>query len=833
MHVKTGKVIFNENKVKMLGLEMSDFKDVNYKAFMNLVHPDDYDRVMKSMRDHLEGKIDAYDVEYRIRAKNGNYKWYYDRGSIVSFDSNKKPLVVKGVVIDITKIKQSENLEKLSNRVLYTLNKSGNKENEIRDILLLIKQYNDFEAVGIRIKQGENFPYYVTNGFKPSFIKKADNICKKNTEDKKSSNESKSANFECMCGDILTGKTDPSLPFFTNNGSFWTNNLLGLINKNNLIKKSFTRKDCINHGYESIALIPIRTDNEIIGVIQINDKRKDVFSFEIIRVLEAIGFSIGISFARDQALNDLELSEKRYSLAQISANIGSWDWDIITGELIWSETIEPLFGFKKGGFKRTYNAFLDCVHPEDRDFVIKSVNDCLYNKKRYAIEHRIVWPNGKVRWVSERGDVIRDKKDKPIRMLGVVQDITNKKEMEQELKKRKENLEKIVEERTKELVDINKKLKEEIVERRKAEEYSNRTKQHLRDVIDSADEIIISFDMNNRVTIWNKTTELVTGFKQLEVLNRSVGKIEVFEDPDDIIEFSSKVCSKKESKTNDIVLKNKNNEKRIIRVSGSEIVGINNECVGVLFIGKDITKDLELHKQLLEGNSYSIKDKSNQSSIDLLIDLTINNYQGLIITRGSPSYIKRIIPETKSVITILLSSETQKGYENISNLENLKSTIKDFIQKNKKTVILLDGIHYLISKFSFDDFIDTLFVLNDYIAQKNSILFIRIDPSTVDKNQMAVFENELQNLPEQRVEDLIIEDFLYEKLSYINEQNQINAIVSFKKIMSRFNISYVTAASRLNTLENKGLIYTKKQGKLRAIFITDKGKSLLHKRKTA
>jgi predicted transcriptional regulator len=309
--------------------------------------------------------------------------------------------------------------------------------------------------------------------------------------------------------------------------------------------------------------------------------------------------------------------------------------------------------------------------------------------------------------------------------------------------------------------------------------------------------------------------------------------VEVFENPEEIKKFIFMICSNKSSKINDIVLKNKDNEKRILRVSGSEIIGNNNDCAGALFIGKDITKDIELHKQLLDGNSYIIKDKSNQSSIDLLIDLTINNYQGLIITRGSPSYTKRIIPETKNVTTVLLSSTKQRDYENISDLEKLEKTIKEFIHENKKTVILLDGFHYLLSRFSFNDFIETLFKINDYIAQNNSILFLRIDPSTIDKSQIAVFENELQNLPEQRTEDLIIEDYLYEKLKYINEQNQINAIVSFKKIMAKFEISYVTAASRLDILEKKGLIYTKKQGKLRAIFITDKGKSFLQKRKIA
>ena len=97
---------------------------------------------------------------------------------------------------------------------------------------------------------------------------------------------------------------------------------------------------------------------------------------------------------------------------------------------------------------------------------------------------------------------------------------------------------------------------------------------------------------------------------------------------------------------------------------------------------------------------------------------------------------------------------------------------------------------------------------------------------------MALIENELLILPSQKTEDLIIEDDLYNALKYIYEQNQNNAIVSVKKLMAKFSITYVTAASRLDSLESKGLIFTKKQGKIRAIFLTDKGKKLLHKRQT-
>lgn len=137
---------------------------------------------------------------------------------------------------------------------------------------------------------------------------------------------------------------------------------------------------------------------------------------------------------RKKAEEALKRSEERYTLAQRAANIGSWDWDILTGDLHWSETIEPMFGFPKGEFGATYEAFLKSVHPEDRQFVQDSVDACVQDGKDYSIEHRIVWPDGTIRWVSETGDVVRDEKGKAIRMLGIVQDITLNKVAEERIR---------------------------------------------------------------------------------------------------------------------------------------------------------------------------------------------------------------------------------------------------------------------------------------------------------------------------------------------------------------------------------------------------------------
>ncbi len=150
------------------------------------------------------------------------------------------------------------------------------------------------------------------------------------------------------------------------------------------------------------------------------------------------------NLGQKEAIEALKKSEECYKLAENAANIGSWDWNILTGELKWSERIEPLFGFGKEKFGATYKAFLKSVHPDDRKRVINAVNACLANGKDYQIEHRIVWPDGSVHWVLETGKVIRDTNYRAVRMLGIVQDTTERKKAEDALKKEKEFSEKIL-----------------------------------------------------------------------------------------------------------------------------------------------------------------------------------------------------------------------------------------------------------------------------------------------------------------------------------------------------------------------------------------------------
>lgn len=120
--VPSNRVIFNNKKVTNLGYQMEDLPDVvGFDYFTDLLHPDDYHRVMENMRDHMKGLRESYEVEYRILSSTGDYIWYYDRGKITKRDENGQILVISGIVFDITKSKQIESELKEANERLSVL----------------------------------------------------------------------------------------------------------------------------------------------------------------------------------------------------------------------------------------------------------------------------------------------------------------------------------------------------------------------------------------------------------------------------------------------------------------------------------------------------------------------------------------------------------------------------------------------------------------------------------------------------------------------------------------------------------------------------------------
>jgi PAS domain S-box-containing protein len=190
------------------------------------------------------------------------------------------------------------------------------------------------------------------------------------------------------------------------------------------------------------------------------------------------------------------LSERENDLnrAQTVAKTGSWRLDVRRNQLLWSDETYRMFGIPKGT-PLTYETFLGAVHPSDKEYVNQKWEEALRGAP-YDIEHRIV-VDGKVKWVREKAEMEFDKDGKMVGGFGTVQDITERKEMQNKLEEYSKNLEKLVEERTKKL------------------ELSS---LYARSLIEASLDPLVTINVEGKITDVNKATELATGCSREQLI---------------------------------------------------------------------------------------------------------------------------------------------------------------------------------------------------------------------------------------------------------------------------------------------------------------------------
>lgn len=135
---------------------------------------------------------------------------------------------------------------------------------------------------------------------------------------------------------------------------------------------------------------------------------------------------------RKRAEEALRKSETSLREAQRIARLGNWEWNVLSNDLHWSDEVYSIFGLAPPDFGGTYPAFLERVHPADRERVEAAVRQCLATGEAYSIEHRVARPDGETRIVREQAEVICDQAGQAQRMVGTVQDITEQKRIEAE-----------------------------------------------------------------------------------------------------------------------------------------------------------------------------------------------------------------------------------------------------------------------------------------------------------------------------------------------------------------------------------------------------------------
>jgi two-component system, NtrC family, response regulator AtoC len=362
----------------------------------------------------------------------------------------------------------------LAIEILGLLNRPVVEMDVIGKIVGMVKRCTGIEAVGIRLRKGDDFPYFVCDGFSDDFVKTENSICTRTDYGEIIRDSGGDAVLECMCGEIIRGNIDPSLPFFTVGGSFWTNCRTKLLHSEYGVRiKQLVRPRFVLHGYESVAIIPLRIGSEIIGLLQFSDTGENRFFPGTIRFFEGIGGLVGIVLARMEAEKNLRgakgelearveqrtaelvkakalleeqiverkaveqellISRQRLELAMQASNIGTWDWDLNTDEVCFDHRWDKMFGSSLKS-ESSFGMWQNRIHPDDKLKVLKTLKAHIANPADYfEAEYRLEAESGQWHWILDRGKVVEnDDNGKPLRMAGIHLDITDRKRVEEQL----------------------------------------------------------------------------------------------------------------------------------------------------------------------------------------------------------------------------------------------------------------------------------------------------------------------------------------------------------------------------------------------------------------
>ncbi len=495
MDIITGNVIFDKRKSDMIGYPAQKFK--HYTDFVALVHPEDVDLVMNAMRNHLKGLAEKYETEYRILSKSGEYKWFYDIGAVAKKDTSGIPLYVTGLVMDITSRKLAEqalhaselkyhNIFNNVQDVFYQTDLAGTvlevspsiknfsgfnrdeivgkpvtnlyydpndrlkildllkEKGELRDYELCLKSVNGeikYTSINARLVfDSEGKPNHIDGAIRDITERKLMREKLKQSEERfqLAMKASKDGLFDwnLETNEIyyapgwkkIIGYKDHELP---NDFSIWEEATDPLD-----VKKSWELHQKLITKQIDRFVLEFRMKHKDGHWVDILSRAKAIFNNDG-KAIRIVGTHTDISEPK-KAEEALRESTRILLESQAVANIGAYVTELTATEFeanAWKATPEiyKIFGIDET-YPHTLAGWVGFIHPDSREELFEYHYQVVAERKRFDHEYKIIRINdGAERWVHGTGELEFDDQRNPIRMLGTIQDITERKLSEAEL----------------------------------------------------------------------------------------------------------------------------------------------------------------------------------------------------------------------------------------------------------------------------------------------------------------------------------------------------------------------------------------------------------------
>jgi len=261
---------------------------------------------------------------------------------------------------------------------------------------------------------------------------------------------------------------------------------------------------------------------------------------------------------RKEAEQALQLSESRLRLALEAGAMGTWDVNLETGETRWSESHSRLFGLGPGQFNGTMEGFWRCVQPDDLPGVQAEAARCRDNRLPFRHEFRVVWPDGSARWMSARGTFSYDPGGKPVRLLGVIWDITEQRRAEGE-------------------------------------------RQRLTAAIEHAGESFVILARGGIIVYVNPAFERTSGYSSQEVAGRRWDLLSTDKTDDAFRSAVWATLSKGQSWSGRSAVKRKDGTSITIECTVSPVLGKGGEIEYMVAVYRDITEELRMEEELRQA----------------------------------------------------------------------------------------------------------------------------------------------------------------------------------------------------------------------------------------
>ena len=414
------------NWTEQVGHEVSE---VIGQPVSRFIHPDDLDGSYGFMTAMLSNPKSPTCLKFRSRTKKNDWLWFSTSGTLLT-DDNGMMTSYLGIARNITDIMSYSVLRETSSKMMQVLTEPGSFHDTIHKLIPYLKQSANVEAVSIRLQDSTGFPYYVQDGFKNPNHDASINIDEQTGQYYCSE---QSPHLQCICSKIINGDIDPLDPRFTPEGSFYSNDLYNDLNSLGAYSDlGLNQYVCLNDRYASMAIIPINSDDKVVGLIQLCDRQPGQVSKKAVHFLEAIGAHIGSVLTRKQAEEALRASNSRF---MSYFNLPLHGVTIISpNDYHWIEVNDKACSILKYSREELVKrSWVDMTYPDDLDADFHQYQRLVSGEvENYKLDKRFIAGDGSIVWTTISVGSVQNALGDLDYIVCVMEDITERKKVEEE-----------------------------------------------------------------------------------------------------------------------------------------------------------------------------------------------------------------------------------------------------------------------------------------------------------------------------------------------------------------------------------------------------------------